>query len=232
MNIAVCVVAKGNSDLVKFTINNAFEKTFLHANYFFSCDAENFDFCKSFADKTEGCVLIQTTDSVAEYYNELLLNDSDYFVILPINVLVNEFWLEDLVITYEKVANSGVISIPTGFEKLETTTILHKTTQGSEDVLKIVYKEENNFINGILFFHKSIIDKVGKFDPNCEQAFFKNDFSWRVGMMEYQNYYIKNQQIIELPLSNETINPTKTHDGIKAFKKEIEQMFKNNQFIK
>lgn len=231
MNIAVCVVAKSNSELVKFTINNALEKTFLFANYFFNCDAENFDFCKSIADRTEGAV-IQTNGSISQRYNELLLNDADYYVILPINAIVNDFWLEDLVITYEKVENSGVLSIPTGFEKLETTTILHKTTQGSEDVLKIVYKEENNFIDGILFFHKSIIEKVGKFDPNCQQAFFKNDFSWRVGMMEYQNFYIKNQQIIELPLSDETINATKTHDGVKAFKKEIEQMFKNNQFIK
>ena len=194
-------------------------------------DAENFNFCKSIADRTEGSV-IQTNGSISQRYNELLLNDADYYVILPINAIVNDFWLEDLVITYEKVENSGVLSIPTGFEKLETTTILHKTTQGSEDVLKVVYKEENNFLDGILFFHKSILEKVGKFDPNCQQAFFKNDFSWRVGMMEYQNFYIKNQQIIELPLSDETINPTKTHDGVKAFKKEIEQMFKNNEFIK
>jgi hypothetical protein len=231
MNISVCVVAKGNSELVKFAINNALEKTFLFANYYFNSDAENFNFCKSIADRTEGSV-IQTNDSISQCYNELLLNDADYFVILPINVLVNDFWLEDLVITYQNVEKCGVLSIPTGFEKLETTTILHKTIQGSEDKLKIVYKEENNFIDGILFFHKLIIEKVGKFDPNCQQAFFKNDFSWRVGMMEYQNFYIKNQQIIELPLSDETINPTKTHDGVKAFKKEIEQMFKNNQFIK
>jgi hypothetical protein len=231
MNISVCVVAKGNSELVKFAINNAIEKTFLFANYYFNSDAENFNFCKSIADRTEGSV-IQTNGSISQRYNELLLNDADYYVILPINAIVNDFWLEDLVITYEKVENSGVLSIPTGFEKLKTTTILHKTTQGSEDVLKVVYKEENNFLDGILFFHKSILEKVGKFDPNCQQAFFKNDFSWRVGMMEYQNFYIKNQQIIELPLSDETINSTKTHDGIKAFKKEIEQMFKNNQFIK
>jgi hypothetical protein len=51
-------------------------------------------------------------------------------------------------------------------------------------------------------------------------------------MMGYQNFYIKNQQIIELPLSDENINPTKTIDGINAFKQEIKQMFKNTQFIK
>ena len=231
MNISVCVVAKGNSELVKFTINNALQKTFLFANYYFNCDEENFEFCKSIAEKTEGGI-IQTNNSISQCYNELLLNDADYFVILPINAIVNDFWLEDLVITYEKVEKSGVISIPTGFEKLETTTILHKTTQGSEDVLKVVYKEENNFIDGILFFHKTISDEVGKFDPNCQQAFFKNDFSFRVGMMGYQNFYIKNQQIIELPLSDENINPTKTIDGINAFKQEIKQMFKNTQFIK
>jgi hypothetical protein len=231
MNISVCVVAKGNSELVKFAINNAIEKTFLFANYYFNCDYDNFDFCKSIAEKTDGGI-IQTKDNISKCYNELLLNDADYYVILPINTIVNEFWLEDLVITYEKVEKSGVLSIPTGFEKLKTTTILHKTTQGSEDVLKVVYKEENNFIDGILFFSKSILDKVGKFDPNCQQAFFKNDFSWRVGMMGYQNFYIKNQQIIELPLPDEAINPTKTIDGNKAFKLEIKQMFKTQQFIK
>jgi hypothetical protein len=231
MNISVCVVAKGNSELVKFAINNAIEKTFLFANYYFNSDAENFNFCKSIADRTEGSV-IQTKDNLSKCYNELLLNDADYYVILPINAIVNEFWLEDLVITYEKVEKSGILSIPTGFEKLKTTTILHKTTQGSEDVLKVVYKEENNFIDGILFFSKSVLDEVGKFDPNCQQAFFKNDFSWRVGMMGYQNFYIKNQQIIELPLPDEAINPTKTIDGNKAFKEEIKQMFKTQQFIK
>ena len=72
MNIAVCVVAKGNSELVKFTINNALQKTFLFANYYFNCDAENFDFCKSIADRTEGGV-IQTNGSISQRYNELLL---------------------------------------------------------------------------------------------------------------------------------------------------------------
>jgi hypothetical protein len=229
--IAICIVSKGNLEMLKFCVENSLQKTSIYANYFFNCDDVTLDYCNSIAKKTEGSV-IKYDDSLAKSYNQLLLNDADYYVIFPINIIVNNFWLEDLINTYESVENCGVLSIKNSFEKLETTTILHKTISSSEDILKIVYKQENNFIDGILFFHKSILENVGKFDLNCQEAFFKNNFSWRSGMMNYQNFYIKEQQLIELPLIDEKLNPVKTYDALRCFKKEIEHMFKNNEFIK
>jgi hypothetical protein len=229
--IGICIVSRGNLEMLKFSVENSLEKTSIYANYFFNSDEETFDYCKSIADKTEG-LAIKDNSSLPISYNKLLSNDADYFVILPINVIVNNFWLEDLINTYKSVDNCGVLSIMNGFEKLETTTILHETISSSEDVLKIVYKEENNFIDGILFFHKSLLKNIGNFDPNCQESFFKNDFTWRSGMMNYQNFYIKKQQVIELPLIDEKLNPVKTIESLKKFRIDIEQMFKNKNFIK
>lgn len=239
---AICIVVNDLYYQTRFFVENLVSKTKinirLHVLDNNSNDPRITEFFESFCKKDNRDWTFERTEqtlSVAQSYNRLLESiqpDEKYVCICPVNLMVNDHWLESIKSFYVNISNSGIVAIRTGSEKTFFIPVLHESTT-DEPYLVNVWFTENNSVEGILFFNKEILDKVGNFDVNLNaDGFEQSEFAFRVSANGYKNYYIRNQTCSKVDTENPILFPKRTDVGIMLLRNEIESMVKANNFYK
>ena len=163
-------------------------------------------------------------ESIFDCRNKFIENcEQDYICIIPEDYLLDINWLEDLLHAYKKDEKAGIISIRNGGENCYLSPIQVDDDFKTEKILENVFKTPNNWVEGLLFFEKSRIEKHLE---SCNKLFVKNHediaLSLSLSLSGYTNYYIRKQTAISLKNDKEQ----KTDEQIAEFKKIV------NQFVK
>lgn len=170
---------------------------------------------------------------VAEAWNLIIQHSYQNWVcIFPMNILVRENWAEDLMAEYLSSEKAGVISIRNGTEKLSLIPVIHKC-ETKDDYFKNVWFNDNNFVEGIQFFHRDRMKPVGVFDTSLNAVGYEQfEWSFRFHANGFTNYYIPEQSCVKLDMENDVLFPKKNTKGAENLKSAIEIMFKTRHFIK
>lgn len=103
---------------------------------------------------------------------------------------LNDEWLSMLINSHTRIDKSGIISI----HNLSCLDVSYE--MNSEFELEPVYRNEENQVDGILFFNKEILITIGglKNNLNLEYSFY--DFCHRLSLHGYINYYVPETSIL------------------------------------
>lgn len=118
----------------------------------------------------------------------------EHICVLDSNCILTQNWVSQLLNACEQCDNKAIVGIATTYEKKQLSSVLNK-----EDELMSVWKTENNGIEGVLLFHKNIIELVGNFNPRMKLAYSQNHFSQRVNCIEgYSSFYLYSEYRIQM----------------------------------
>jgi hypothetical protein len=220
----------------RYCIENLLLKTSLKPKLYItdngSRDIRITEFCERVCEEYKGFFTrLEEPIPLANAYNLFLKKTTEpYICLFPINILVNQSWLENLYAAYESCTESGVMSIRSGEENSLLTPILHES---ESDNLNDVWLSNKNTVENILFFHQALITKTGLFDEDLNASGFEQEeFCIRASSNGYKNYYITKNTCVKVSVENELLFPEKTHEALINFKKNVEGMLKNNNFKK
>jgi len=237
--VAVCVMVHGDMFMTKFSIERMLSKTSVKFRLYVvdngSNDNELTGYLKDLCNKTSG--YLKTVNEKKPYsiaLNELLrIAYQKYVVIFPINALVHQNWLEDLIHYQTIIPTVGITSIRSGSETTHFMPLIHKCDSKPEDELKNVLITENNATEGILCLKSELLQKVGYMDEKLQHSGFEQaEFSFRIASLGLNNIYIRKQTYVRVPWENEVLFPIKTKAGMDELKMNIEWMIKNQMFRK
>jgi len=156
--------------------------------------------------------------------NEMLEEvDCEYIVIIPEPIILPENWLFELVKQNDSVFNSGVVAIR--FNN-NNGTITSKLNAFDENVF--VFQEDNNIVSGVICFNKVFLEVIGGFDNKLHSGYEYLDYSFRLGMLGFWNYYISGVTGTQIK-EYEPLSYTSTQKDFFSYCKEL---IKNNRSIK
>lgn len=233
--IAICLITNNLYFETRYCIENLISKTQCKMRFYVldnaSSDKNIIEYCKTLCEQTGGYFHQEYSEvSVSKAMNLLLKRVSEKFCVLfPVNCFVHNHWLEDLIHFKKTIHNSGCISIRNGFEKVEFMPVLHHSPVLPEDELLNVYVTENNSVEGLMMFEKSTIDeKVGFFDEQLTEKGCEHlEFCFRFTLNGFQNFYIRKQTLIKLPLPNDVLFPKRNEHAIFELKQAVKFMLDN-----
>lgn len=118
----------------------------------------------------------------AKGFNKLFrLAKGDYICLIGNDILLSDGWLKELIYYNETIENSGICGVYCEGEK---GNLVNKNGHD-------VYMRPSNTIDGITLFNRKLLDIVGGFNEAFGMFGFEdNEFSYRVSMAVYLNYYI------------------------------------------
>ena len=237
--VGICIVTHNDYFMSKLVIDRLLEKTSLKPRLYIvdngSSDQRTVNYCAEVCSKNAGYFrILKQGKKYTEALNELLrIVHQKYCVIFPINAIVYQNWLEDLIYYIKAYESVGVTSIRSGSENVHFMPLLHKSSSKPEDELRNIFITENNTVEGILCFDRSKFDEVGFFDEKLQhRGFEQHEFCFRIASLGMNNIYIRKQTYVKIPLENEVLFPKKTKEGMDEFKMNVEWMIKNQMFKK
>ena len=239
-SVAVCIVTNDLYFESRYAIENLIQKTkHKFKIYIFdngSIDNRIKDFSSAFCEKKKGLFSFSETPiSLPKAINFLIKQVQEkYCIIFPVNYLVHNNWLEDLISSYEIIDKPGCFSIRNSSDKLHLVPILHHSATSFEDKLNNVYLSETNSVEGLLMFDKQLLDeKIGLMNENFKNTGHEQlEFAFRFSGQGFNNVYIRKQTAIKLNLQNEILFPKKTKNGFVELKEEVKNMVRTQNFKK
>ena len=136
---------------------------------------DNFAFIeKPFAECVNSLLPYCSGDKICILYNYAYLPDD---------------WLCNLNKTYDRVVNSGVISVRYDND-LQTNFFLND----SDELEKHYF--DNNRVSGMMFFSNEILNRIGKLNTNLHGKYCLYEYCYRVGLLGKYNYYDINNHAI------------------------------------
>ena len=235
----ICIVVHNNYFTTRYALENLIEKTKIkHRLYIVDNSSEEkhlSDYCKQLCAKTGGYYkLLTDKHTYSQALNKMLsIVSQKYVVVFPINAIVQQNWLEDLIYYQNIIPTVGVNSIRSTFDTLHWMPLIHKCESMPEDELKNILITENNSIEGIMCFEKDRCYQIGLFDEKLQNAGFEQaEFCFRMASLGLNNIYIRKQTYVKAHLSDEMLFPKKTKEGMDEFKTNVDWMIKNQMFKK
>jgi hypothetical protein len=169
--------------------------------------------------------------SYADEINALInISDAEYIVIFSSNILVNDFWCEDLLYHSKKIVNPGCV----GIQGVYNNKNKYKPLLTIDDDLKNVWCSENNIIEGVFMFKKSLItEEIGMFDKLFDKTGFEQaEFSLKLAFSGHNNFYIRKQSCIEMEIAKRNeIFVKKTEFGAKMMNEFIKSNINFNETL-
>jgi hypothetical protein len=236
--IAVCIIANDNYWQTRYCIENLLENTTFSPKLYIlnngSTDKRLVDYCESLCYEIYGVHIVeQTPISLPSAKNKLLkMVEEEYICLMPPTLLVEKWWLEQLYCAYENSHSAGMLSIRSGKEKLVIAPYLHKSAT-DDDYLENGWFQENNSVEGIMFFNKNIINEIGYFDEELDAVGVEDmDYTFRVSASGYKNFYIAKQSVVKIPTENKILFPQISVEALRTLRKNIEEMTKSKNYKK
>ena len=237
--VGICIVTHNDFFTTKIVIDRLLEKTNIKPRLYIvdngSTDQRLIDYCSEICKKGGGYFrIVKEAKNYSQSINEILrIVTQKYCVIFPVNAIVHQNWLEDLIHNLKSVPSVGIASIRSGNENVHFMPLLHKCDSMPEDELKNILITENNSIEGIMCFERSKFDQVGFFDEKLQHRGFEQaEFCFRTASLGMNNIYIRRQTCVKIPLGNDVLFPKKTKEGMDEFKMNVDWMIKNQMFKK
>jgi hypothetical protein len=141
----------------------------------------------------------------SEVLNEMLLaSENEYVCIIPGPVFLPDNWLLNMVCSNAQVNDTGITAI--GSELGKRGSLTPKMNQDEE--FEYVYQKENNQVNGVWLFHRSILELIGGFDPELSCGYEYLQFSHRISKHNLANYYLVGLSSINIPYEQVVLYPT------------------------
>jgi len=160
--------------------------------------------------------------SYADEMNTLIdISDAEYIVVFSSNMLVNDSWCEDLLYYSKKIIDAGCV----GIQSLENNKNKYKPLLTIDDDLKNLWVSDNNIVEGVFMFKKSLLTKeIGMFDKLFDKTGFEQaEFSLKLAFSGYNNFYIRKQSLVEMDIARRNeVFTKKTEFGVKLI----------NEFVK
>lgn len=190
--VTVCVVTNDNYWLSRYSIENLLSKSrdvemelFIYDNG--SSDKRIIEYAQSVADKFYSHNSI-TSNSFC--YNEMMKDiGTEWICVFPVGIMVNEFWLSDLVTAMETVHKSGVGAIHAYGDRGNMNPLLTH-----QDSMKHIWSTLDGGISGILLFNLSVVRGIGGFDKNIKlESLAQKQFCWRVKHAGRHTFFIHEQ---------------------------------------
>lgn len=224
--ISICVLVNENPFETIFCLQNLIEKTNLPFSLYIYYFKNNVEIQKKISkllhehDNLKSCNHISSFNGLSFAYNDFLKNcKTEYAVIVPSNVVVNNNWLNELKFAYLNFQNSGCISIKENSENLKITSKLFFDTIKREDQMKAVYVDDKNLFKDFVFFETKKAKEVGFFneDPNLK-GFEMSEWTFRFFAKGYSNFYITYNNVFRFKITDEILNPEINTKAMKLFK--------------
>jgi len=160
--------------------------------------------------------------SYADEMNTLInISDAEYIVVFSSNMLVEDSWCEDLLYYSKKMVDAGCV----GIQSVENNKHKYKPLLTIDDDLKNVWVSDNNIVEGVFMFKKSLLTKeIGMFDKLFDKTGFEQaEFSLKLAFSGYNNFYIRKQSLVEMEIARrDEVFTKKTEFGVKMI----------NEFVK
>lgn len=175
----------------------------------------------------------ETTFQVA--MNFLFKNVYQQFccVVQP-NVIVQKNWLEDLLISINSVDSAGFVNIKNSAEEIPLTYVFRSDKTEIDDFSELVYMHKVISCSSIFMFNTSILDNTGFLDENLNHSSISIlDLAFRFSALGNKNYYVLEQNYIEIPYEMHPI-PWLVHssESKQELKESIQTMSKQRIFKK
>ena len=162
--------------------------------------------------------------SYADEINTLInISDAEYIVVFSSNILVDDSWCEDLLYYSKKIVDAGCV----GIYKTHDSKLSYKPLLTIDDDLKNVWVSDNNIVEGVFMFKKSLLTKeIGLFDKLFDKTGFEQaEFSLKLAFSGYNNFYIRKQSCVEMDIARrDEVFVKKTEFGTKL----INEFLKSN----
>jgi len=237
--VGICIVTHNDFFTTKVAIDRLLKKTNIKPRVYIvdngSTDQRVVNYCAEICSKNAGYFrIIKEGKNYSQAINEVLrIVTQKYCVVFPVNALVHQNWLEDLIHNLKSIPSVGIASIRSGNENVHFMPLLHNCDSMPEDELKNILITENNSIEGIMCFERSKFDHVGLFDEKLQHTGFEQaEFCFRTASLGMNNIYIRRQTCVKIPFGNDVLFPKKTKQGMDEFKMNVDWMIKNQMFKK
>jgi hypothetical protein len=224
--ISVCVLVNDNFFETNFCLQNLIEKTNVPFSLHVYC-FQNFIETKNEItsglhdnDNFKNYVSVNGITSLSYAYNDFLNNcNTEYAVIVPSNVIVNNNWLQELKYSYINFENSGCISIKENSENLKLSSKLFVNTRLEEDQMKTVYVDDKNFFKDFVFFNTQKAKEIGNFieDPILN-GLQMSEWTFRFFAKGYSNFYLTYNNVVRLKTTDNILNPEISNEAKKLFR--------------
>lgn len=236
-SISILTLCNDNESMLKLSLENALLNSGYDVSIFVLNKTENNstnESIKSFCENNKmhffstnkkdvtysGCI-----NTLFEFEKKEV--SSDFVCILPVNSLVNYLWLENMIQVYTEYKDVGILSVRSGTEKLSFCEVLKKETVSQECLTSNFLFSNINCVEGILFFSKNVLCKVGVFnDVDMLSGFEQKEFCLRASMLGYKNFYVRNSIAMSVPIENSFLFPEKKQISWDIFKIKIETLAK------
>ena len=148
---AICIVANDNYWQTRYCIENLLHKTNLPVHLYIlnnaTTDKRLLRFCDSICQAEGGLHIVKDTQvSYATAKNELLSAVKEpYVCFVPANLLLDDYWLDELHYIYDNVSDAGILSIRSKSERVELSAYVFGMKTG-EVKMEIAWFTENNSV--------------------------------------------------------------------------------------
>ena len=238
MEPIICLITNNNYYQTRYCIENFTAKTSLKFRLHIldnnSSDEELLKYLESITkDIKKGYLYRQNQElSLSDCYNLLFTTCQDNICILfPVNCIVDNYWLEDLISSLNSVDKAGCVCIKPIENKIDFTPVLTDTFI-EENILENVIQTTEH-INSVIAVKSEIVSQVGKIDSDLNATGFElSEFALRVKVNGFNNFYIRKQSLFKMPFDNKVLFPKITKENIKKFKETVNLMFKHKRFKK
>jgi hypothetical protein len=224
--ISVCIVVNDNLFESTYCVLNLIAKTNLPFSLYVYDFKDNVNLHNKISkalheyNNLKSYSRVSRTKSLSFAYNDFLNNcKTEYAVIVPSNVIVNDSWLNELKYAYINFENSGCISIKENSENLKLSSKLFVNTKLKEDQMKTVYVDDKNFFKDFVFFETKKGKEMGYFNEDpVLKGLEMSEWTFRFFAKGYPNFYLTYNNVIRLKTVDEILNPDITNEAKKLFR--------------
>ena len=178
--VTILLITQDNYWLTRYVIQNLLKNSTEVEKQLFIIDNNSSDKRIKEYGKSVAQLHIQQNETLPNSlcYNELLKAEAitDYYCVFPNSIMVNDFWLSDMVREIEYVDKAGISAIHTHGEKGFLNPYLT-----NDDSMYHVWCTPDGDLTGVFLFPPIIISGVGGFDKSLSgYGLEQRQFSLRV----------------------------------------------------
>jgi hypothetical protein len=197
---------------VKHCISNIFTNThYDHAVYIYNLNSEiSIDEREYFTTLNEQFgykyIHFYETNIYNAFIHFLTNSKEQYKCVVPISHFVSSEWIQELIYQYNKFDDCGVLSIKSQETNCELSVLSCAKNDPNNDT-DLVWFSANNFVEGLLFFDDKISSKYLEYVDDGESVGINVSLSILSNLLSKHNFYINQQNLIELKIHNEVLFP-------------------------
>ena len=190
--VAICFIINSDYYTSRYSIDDAIRKTGIYGNIYVhtlnTSDPKIISYTEFLVSEYNAKVILDGSENIAVAINEIIaITEEENICIFPANLLVLDGWAEELWFSDQAINNSGIIGIRDSSQPISFTSIINKF---DDNFAKVIQGDHQV---GIIYNHKSTINKVGPFNEMLNSWKVLSEYCERTRGFGFNNYYVRNQ---------------------------------------